>query len=88
MVAALLAFSGPGTCGGKGRQKCQLHARRCVVGALQTVSVLIVAVAGPTLYFYKVRSGDSERLINLSKDTQLGRSKPEIPAPVFLPLPS
>lgn len=71
----------------KGRQTCQFHARCCVVGALQTFSVLIVTVAGPTLYFYKVRNGDSERLINLSKDTQLGRSKPEIPAPVFLPVP-
>ena len=71
----------------KGRQTRQFHARCWAVGTLQTFSVLIVTVAGPTLYFHKVRNGGSERLINLSKDTQLGRSKPEIPAPVFLPLP-
>lgn len=86
MNSDLLAFSSPeiGVWGEvKGRQ--QLCARHCAAGALQTFSQFDSDSAVElSPICYRVRNGDSERLGNLSKHTQPGRSRSGIPAPVLL----
>lgn len=72
--------------GGEGRQMQQLRPGVVLWERLKHFLSPVSDSGGTIFVFFKVRNGDSERLSNLFKGTQLGSSRSGIRAPVLLPL--